>query len=140
MTGSAYYGPRLSVSLDYFESLQNHAVPLLEADLAALAHSALALDLYACLAPTAASSKSQAASIRHLVTEEQFGPEYGRMNNFKAKFREALRQVRVRYQTARVELDERGMGLFNSSPPVTTGSSASRQVSWLNHVIRPATV
>ena len=38
------------LSPDYFASLQAHAVPLYENDLAALAHSALALDLYAWLA------------------------------------------------------------------------------------------
>ena len=50
-SGSACYGPRQSsLSLEYFNSLQEHAVPLNEADLAALAHSALALDLYSWLA------------------------------------------------------------------------------------------
>ena len=34
----------IQLSLDYFNSLQEHAVPLNEADLAALAHSAMALD------------------------------------------------------------------------------------------------
>ena len=92
----------IRLSLDYFESLQNHAVPLLEADLAALAHSALALDLYACLAQRLHRvNPKQPAFVTWAQLKEQFGPEYGRMNNFKAKFREALRQVRVRYQTAR---------------------------------------
>jgi Plasmid encoded RepA protein len=40
----------IQLSHDYFVSLQEHAVPLNEADLAALAHSAMALDLYAWLA------------------------------------------------------------------------------------------
>jgi hypothetical protein len=38
------------LSLDYFESLQAHAVPLDERALAALSHSAMALDIYAWLA------------------------------------------------------------------------------------------
>ena len=38
------------LSLDYFESLKRHAVPLDERALAALAHSALALDMYCWLA------------------------------------------------------------------------------------------
>ena len=41
------------------------------------------------------------------------------MNNFKAHFRIALRQVRARYDRARLELDERGITLHHSLPPVT---------------------
>jgi hypothetical protein len=40
----------IRLSDDYFRSLQEHAVPLNEEDLAALAHSALAIDLYCWLA------------------------------------------------------------------------------------------
>jgi hypothetical protein len=50
---------------------------------------------------------------------QQFGSEYGRMDNFKPKLRTALRQVIARYQAARVELDGQGMRLSNSAPPVT---------------------
>jgi Plasmid encoded RepA protein len=38
------------LSAEYFESLQEHGVPLDERALAALAHSPLALDVYAWLA------------------------------------------------------------------------------------------
>ena len=38
------------MSLDYFESLTRHAVPLDERAIAALAHSAMALDVYCWLA------------------------------------------------------------------------------------------
>ena len=40
----------VSLSLDYFQSLITHAVPLEETHIAALSHSALALDIYAWLA------------------------------------------------------------------------------------------
>jgi len=40
----------IRLSLDYFTNLQKHAVPLDERALAALAHSAMALDIYAWLA------------------------------------------------------------------------------------------
>jgi hypothetical protein len=39
------------LSLDYFASLQHHAVPLDERAIAALSHSAMGLDVYAWLAP-----------------------------------------------------------------------------------------
>ena len=40
----------VKLSLDYFDSLQRHAVPLDERAIAALAHSAMALDIYCWLA------------------------------------------------------------------------------------------
>jgi hypothetical protein len=51
--------------------------------------------------------------------KEQFGPDYGRMDNFKAFFRRTLKAVLSQYTTAQIELDGRGMTAFNSPPPVT---------------------
>jgi hypothetical protein len=39
----------VTLSTDYFESLQRHAVPLDERAVAALSHSAMGLDIYCCL-------------------------------------------------------------------------------------------
>jgi len=50
---------------------------------------------------------------------QQFGPGYVHMGHFKSKFRIALQQVLARYQAARIDVDERGLRLHNSSPPVT---------------------
>jgi hypothetical protein len=109
----------ITLSREYFESLQKHAVPLREADLAALAHSAMALDLYAWLA-----QRLHRIEQRHPVfvpweaLRQQFGPDYQRMYHFRAEFRMALRQVLARYQTARIELGKEGMALRHSPPPV----------------------
>jgi hypothetical protein len=107
------------LSLDYFESLQHHAVPLDEATLGALAHSATALDVYAWLAQRlhrVPVGRPQFVSWKAL--KDQFGQGYGRMDNFKRIFGEALGQVLREYRGARVELDERGMTLWHSPPPV----------------------
>ena len=109
----------IALSLDYYESLQVHAVPLCESDLAALAHSAMALDLYAWLAQRLQridSAKPQ--FISWAAVKEQFGADYKRMNKFKEVFRVALRQVLARYQNARLDADEGGLMLRNSPPPV----------------------
>jgi replication initiator protein len=107
------------LSSEYFESLQKHAVPLNEADLGALAHTAMGLDIYAWLAQRLHRiDPKKPAFIAWSNLKEQFGPDYQHMNHFKAKFRVALRQVLTRYQTARIELDGRGMIARNSSPPV----------------------
>lgn len=110
----------IQLSLEYFNSLQEHAVPLNEADLAALAHSAVALDLYAWLAQRLHRiNPNRPAFIQWPALKQQFGPDYGRMIDFKRIFRIALQQVQARYKAARFEIDGYGMRLFNSPPPVT---------------------
>jgi hypothetical protein len=107
------------LSTEYFESLQKHAVPLNEADLSALAHTAIGLDIYAWLAQRLHRiDPHRPAFIPWVSLKEQFGPDYAHMNHFKAKFRVALRQVLTRYQAARIELDGKGMTARNSPPPV----------------------
>jgi hypothetical protein len=109
----------IQLSLDYFASLQEHAVPLNEADLAALAHSALALDLYAWLAQRLHRiDPNRPVFIQWPALKQQFGPDYHVMGQFKAKFRTALRQVLARYKAARIEEDGHGLRLHNSPPPV----------------------
>jgi hypothetical protein len=103
----------------YFSSLQRHAVPLREADLAALAHSAMALDVYCWLAQRLHRIEPRKTTLIPWESlRQQFGPDYGQMFNFKRKFRLTLRQVFTRYSAARIELDDRGMTLRNSPPPV----------------------
>lgn len=110
----------IKLSLPYFNSLLEHAVPLNEADLAALAHSALALDLYCWLAQRLHRvTPTKPAFITWAALKQQFGPDYGRMDNFKRIFRVALRQVRARYDRALIDLDDRGITLHHSLPPVT---------------------
>ena len=106
-------------SIEYFMSLQKHAVPLREADLAALAHSAMALDIYSWLAQRLHRiDRRRTAFIPWEAVRQQFGPDYERIRDFRRIFRHALVQVLARYQAARVELDERGLTLRNSEPPV----------------------
>jgi Plasmid encoded RepA protein len=110
----------IQLSLEYYNSLQQHAVPLNEADLAALAHSALGIDLYCWLAQRLHRvNPNRPAFIQWPALKQQFGPDYTLMQNFKKKFRVALRQVQARYKAARIELDGCGMRLHNSPPPVT---------------------
>ena len=109
----------IALSLDYFESLQQHAVPLNEADLAALAHSAMALDIYAWLAQRLHRiDPARPQFIPWHGVKQQFGQGYDRMDHFKAAFRKALRQVVARYLAARIDEDGHGLTLRHSPPPV----------------------
>ena len=109
----------IQLSLEYFNSLQDHAVPLNEADLAALSHSALGIDLYCWLAQRLHRvNPARPAFISWAALKQQFGPDYARMIDFKRFFRQTLAQVLSRYRAARIELDGHGMTLQNSPPPV----------------------
>jgi hypothetical protein len=110
----------ITLSREYFDSLREHAVPLREADLAALAHSAMALDIYSWLAQRLRRiDRRRTAFVPWEALWQQFGPDYERIRDFRRVFLVALRQVLARYQAARVELDEKGMTLRDSEPPVT---------------------
>ena len=49
---------------------------------------------------------------------EQFGWNYGRLRKFREVFGVAVRQVLAVYTAARVGVDEHGLTLKNSQPPV----------------------
>lgn len=107
------------LSLDYFESLQRHAVPLDERAIAALSHSAMALDLYCWLAQRLHRiDPGRPAFVPWAALHAQFGWHYERIRDFRRVFCQTLDSVLTQYRAARVELDQRGMTLRNSSPPV----------------------
>ena len=103
----------------YFESLMKHAVPLNETAVARLSHSAMGLDIYTWLAQRLHRiEEGKGAFVPWTSIKEQFGHGYGRMDNFKRVYRTTLRQVKVVYPESRFELDEQGMRMRHSRPPV----------------------
>jgi hypothetical protein len=109
----------IQLSLDYWESLKAHAVPLDETAVGALTHSALALDIYAWLAQRLHRvPEGSGALIPWPALYEQFGVGYGRVEDFRKYFKIALRQVMAVYPRGRVELDRRGIVVKHSPPPV----------------------
>lgn len=107
----------------YFESLLAHAVPLDEKAVSALAHSGMALDLYAWLAQRLHRiPKPHRQFIPWTAVQDHFGPEYNRIRKFREKFLEALRQVHSVYRAAKIEVTDEGLFLYTSPPPVTKTS------------------
>jgi hypothetical protein len=115
-----FWPSMVRLSLDYWESLKAHAVPLAEAHIAALSHSGMALDIYAWLAqrlhrvPT-----GKPALISWPLLQVQFGQDYARLDQFRDRgFKPALKQVLALYKDAKVDVDGRGLMLHQSKPAV----------------------
>lgn len=132
----------IQLSQQYFDSLMNHAVPLDETHIAALSHSALALDVYTWLAQRLHRIPAgKPARVSWAALHGQFGQGYNpeRIDKFRQVFRVALKEVLTVYKAARVEDDDRraaprlysqnggyvlrekpakGLLLHNSAPPV----------------------
>jgi hypothetical protein len=118
----------VQLSEAYFQSLQRHAVPLDERAVAALAHSALGLDLYAWLAQRLHRVEPrQPAFVPWPALREQFGGQYARPDHFRQEFRPALEMVLTQYRGARLELGDAGLTLRHSAPPVRGRLAVSRR-------------
>lgn len=109
----------LELSPAFFTSLTEHAVPLDHTALAALQHSALALDIYTWLAHRLYRvNKVQGNKVSWMNMQEQFGQEYKDLRDFKKEFKHLLLQVLRVYPQAKVEIITGGMILKPSPPPV----------------------
>jgi len=99
----------IRLSHEYFTSLQNHAVPLDERALSGLAHSAMALDIYAWLAQRLHRvPRGKPQFIAWAALEDQFG----------AGYKPDLALALSHYPSAKVEGDSHGLTLYSSPPPV----------------------
>lgn len=131
----------IQLSQEYFQSLINHAVPLDEGHIAALSHSALALDIYTWLAQRLHRIPAgKPVHISWAALHGQFGQGYNpdHMSKFRQVFRVALKEVLTVYRAARIDDEDqrppriysqggsyvwrekpaKGLTLHNSPPPV----------------------
>lgn len=110
----------LRLSLDYYESLTRFAVPLDERAIAALAHSAMALDIYCWLAQRLHRiSAARPQMVPWVAIYDQFGQGYREVRKFRRDFLKLLVQVKAAYPDAQMSDDRRGMTLEASFPPVS---------------------
>jgi hypothetical protein len=110
---------KIQLGADYFASLQEHAIPLDERAVAALAHSAMALDVYCWLAQRLHRvDPKRGQFVPWAALHQQFGQGYERIRKFREVFLGVLNLVKTQYPTARFGADGGGMLLANSPPPV----------------------
>ena len=119
----ALWPGHLELSRKYLESLLEHAVPLDARACGALAHSAMALDLYSFLARRLHVLQDPVKVTWHQF-HAQFGQEFNDWRSFKKKFIPALRAAQTVYLDAKIESVTGGLLLKPSLPPVHACSVA----------------
>lgn len=114
------WNSNIKLTNDYFESLMNHAIPLDERALAALAHTAMGLDIYVWLAQRLHRVDPQKPLfLTWAAIKEQFGRGYNDMYKFKQVFRKTLKDTLLQYPRARVKEEKnKGFYLANSPSPL----------------------
>jgi Plasmid encoded RepA protein len=110
---------KIVLSTPFYETILEYPVPLEHRALAALKHSALAIDVYTWLANRLCRvRKSEGVKVSWANLRDQFGQEYSDPKNFKRELRQVLRQVLGVYPSARVESISGGLLLKASPPPI----------------------
>lgn len=103
----------------YFEDLKRHAVPMDYRAIAALQHSALALDTYKWLSQRLYRvPANRPAFMPWTEVQQQFGQGYDRIRAFRAVFLKTLKAVEEQYPHAKLHADERGLTMHQSRPPI----------------------
>ena len=106
----------------FYKALRDHPVPLQEAAIKQLRDRSMSLDLYVWLA-WRLHTLSKPTPITWTAMHAQFGAGFDKLFHFKPRFSEALAAAVAAYPEARVDLDERGVTLHPSRPPVARLSS-----------------
>lgn len=113
------------LSEGFFAQLQKHPVPLEEAAIRAINNNSMALDAYAWLAYRLHALKAP-TPVTWPALKGQFGTGFTRLDNFKVKFLENLRLALAVYPAAKIDLEDRGLVLHPSRPPVSPRISPAK--------------
>jgi len=106
------------LSETFFEQLKRHPVPIEEAAIRAINNNSQALDIYCWLAYRLHSLQVP-TPITWRALHAQFGGGYNRMDHFRHRFIENLDLAMAVYRDAKVEIDQAGVVLRPSRPPVS---------------------
>ena len=111
-----------SVKLDegFYQSLIEHPLPLQEAAIKKVSRRSMAIDIYVWLAYRL-HTLSRPTPVSWKALHEQFGAGFNRLRAFREKFREPLALALAAYPEAKTSIDEVGMVLYPSEPPVPEG-------------------
>lgn len=101
----------------FYRSLIDHPVPVSEVALRHIGNKSLAIDVYIWAAYRLHALQKQ-TPISWAALYSQFGGGFTLMKHFKPAFQDALRDALAAYPDARIEVDEQGLVLHPSRPPI----------------------
>jgi len=107
----------VTLSGEFFESLQRHALPLDTRAIRALQHSARALDIYTWLTHRL-PRVTKTTKVSWAALHAQFGPDVVDYKTFRRQFTKAMRQALAVYPTAKVDSVDGGIELRKSPPAI----------------------
>ncbi len=126
---STFWPGSLELSQRFFDTLSELAVPMDPRALAALRHSALALDVYTWLAHRLHRVRQpNGTKLSWSNLREQFGQEYSNPKDFKREMIRVLRMVCAVYPDAQVENVVGGILLRSSPPPIPKRAVTVRKI------------
>lgn len=105
------------LSEQFFRQLTDHPVPLAEEAVRAISNNSVALDIYAWLGYRLHALR-QPTPVSWSMLKDQFGTGVAQAHHFRTKFRGHLDLALAVYRDARVQVDDRGLTLYPSKPPV----------------------
>lgn len=101
----------------FYRSLIDHPVPVSETALQHIGNKSLAIDVYIWLAYRL-HVLGKPTRVSWPAVFGQFGAGFALMKHFKPAFHDAVRDALAAYPDGRVELDEAGLMLHPSRPPI----------------------
>jgi len=116
-TQGSIWEDRVLLSEAYFRELKAHPVPIWEPALRHIQNNSSSIDIYIWLAYRL-HSLSRPTSLTWQAVFEQFGAGYARLRDFRKRFQDALQLALTVYPDARVEVEEQGLLLHPSPPPI----------------------
>jgi replication initiator protein len=102
----------------FFKALKEHPVRSRRPPIRELPDRSMSLDIYIWLAWRLHSS-AKSTPISWAAVHQQFGSGYAKLFHFKPGFTESLAAALAAYPQARVDVDETGIVLHPSHPPVS---------------------
>ncbi len=116
-TQGSLWEDRVVLDESFFKALKEHPVPLQEAAIRELRDRSMSLDLYVWLA-WRLHSLAKPTPVSWAAVHHQFGSGYAKLFHFKPGFTESLAAALAAYPEARVSVEEAGIVLHPSPPPV----------------------
>lgn len=106
------------LSTGFFEALKKHPVPIWEDGVRRISGKSMAIDVYVWLAYRL-HILDKPTPVSWTALHDQFGGGFKELKHFKPEFKKALDLATTVYQDANLTVDETGVTLLPSLPPVS---------------------